>query len=230
MCVLQDRCHPEDSTSVDVEGLLAHDGVRAPAPSPTSTTAHSAPQVHSAAPGHSGRGGHHLVPLGLIPDAYCSCNKTTCAVLSGQDTREYAGYKYDPRPVDITGVELAVRAGDGERDALVQALSVFLHESWARERIAAGWTAGKRRDTTNRTHPNLVPYGSLSEQSRRNLVQTASEFLRTVVAVGYQIDRARSPAPDSTRPLPPWWPCVMRAHLLFVRRCACDCTCPLLWS
>lgn len=41
------------------------------------------------------------------------------------------------------------------------------HESWAREKAAAGWLYGTRKDPVAKTHPCLVPYDDLPEEQQK---------------------------------------------------------------
>lgn len=41
------------------------------------------------------------------------------------------------------------------------------HESWMREKVAAGWKFGERKDPEAKTHPCLVPYSDLDEYQRK---------------------------------------------------------------
>ncbi len=41
------------------------------------------------------------------------------------------------------------------------------HDSWAEEKLAAGWRRGKVKDPTRKTHPLLVPYDKLPLWEKR---------------------------------------------------------------
>lgn len=48
---------------------------------------------------------------------------------------------YDPRPIDTSDVALTPDIID-----LTERLAEHSHDSWARQRLADGWTYGPRRD------------------------------------------------------------------------------------
>ena len=41
-----------------------------------------------------------------------------------------------------------------------------LHESWCRDKLAAGWVYGEVKDPQAKTHPCLTPYGQLPEEQK----------------------------------------------------------------
>lgn len=53
-----------------------------------------------------------------------------------------------------------------------------VHRQWAEDLLAAGWQAGPEIDHGKRTHPELVPWGSLDEAARRRF------FLLQMVTIG----------------------------------------------
>lgn len=52
-----------------------------------------------------------------------------------------------------------------------------LHDSWMRDKFAAGWTYGETKDVEAKTHPSLVPFDSLSPADQ------AKDFLFSGVCV-----------------------------------------------
>jgi len=56
-----------------------------------------------------------------------------------------------------------------------------LHERWAAEKRADGWTYGEVKDPEARTHPCLVPYDDLPPEQRRK----DALFLAVVEALGW---------------------------------------------
>jgi hypothetical protein len=91
---------------------------------------------------------------------------------------------YQPRPIDTFNVELS-----DELLQLTEQLAENAHDNWARRRLADGWTWGPVRDDAARKHPDLVPYGELSEAEKHYDRDTAMETLRAIVALGYRIER-----------------------------------------
>lgn len=104
---------------------------------------------------------------------------------------------YEPNPIDTASVEPSVHL-----DELTERLAQNVHDNWARERLAEGWTWGASRDDRARTHPDLVPYEQLEEAEKELDRRTARETIKALVALGYRIE---PPSTDSSRlavPLP----------------------------
>ena len=92
---------------------------------------------------------------------------------------------YEPRPIDTSRVEL-----DEELQQLTERLAENAHDHWAKRRLAEGWTFGRVRDDTARTHPNLVPYDQLTEAEKEYDRASAMQTLRAMLALGWRIGRS----------------------------------------
>jgi len=90
--------------------------------------------------------------------------------------------KYEPRPIDTSGVKLAKSLS-----RLVEELAENNHDLWSRQRLADGWQYGPRRDDNKLTHPDLIPYKDLPESEKEYDRITAMEGLKAVMALGYKI-------------------------------------------
>ncbi|HEY6049889.1 MAG TPA: RyR domain-containing protein [Thermoanaerobaculia bacterium] len=91
---------------------------------------------------------------------------------------------YHPAPRDTSGVELPRAVLE-----LTELLAKNAHENWARQRMDDGWKYGPRRDDARKEHPSLVPYEELSESEKEYDRRTAMETLKTILSLGYRIDR-----------------------------------------
>lgn len=91
---------------------------------------------------------------------------------------------YKPAPRDTSDVVLP--AGIGE---VTELLARNTHENWARQRMAEGWRYGPRRDDALKEHPGLVPYEELPESEKEYDRKTAMETVRTILALGYRIEK-----------------------------------------
>jgi hypothetical protein len=91
---------------------------------------------------------------------------------------------YKPKPIDTSGIELP--AGLLE---LTEQIALNVHENWSAGRIAEGWVYGERRDDQKKTTPCLVPYSQLSEVEKEYDRVTALQTLKTIIALGYQIEK-----------------------------------------
>jgi len=93
---------------------------------------------------------------------------------------------YQPHPIATEGVALP-----DEILELTELLAKSNHDQWARQRLSDGWRHGPRRDDSSKEHPCLVPYEDLPEAEKEYDRITAMETLKTIVALGYRIQRPR---------------------------------------
>lgn len=100
--------------------------------------------------------------------------------------------KYEPRPIDTTGVTLAQGVL-----ALTELLAGNAHDTWAQQRLAEGWKYGQQRDDAKKEHPCLVPYEELPESEKQYDRNAAIETLKAILALGYRIE---PPAPKASAP------------------------------
>lgn len=91
---------------------------------------------------------------------------------------------YEPFPVDTSNVTLSA-----EIRQLTEILARHAHDVWARERMAAGWRYGPERNGERKEHPCLVPYEELPESEREYDRSIALETLKTLIALGYRIEK-----------------------------------------
>jgi ryanodine receptor 2 len=77
--------------------------------------------------------------------------------------------------------------------ALRERLAEHIHDVWAAERIAQGWTYGPTRDDAAKAHPCLVPYAALPEGEKEFDRNTALGALKAILALGYQITSPAGP-------------------------------------
>lgn len=96
---------------------------------------------------------------------------------------------YTPKPIDTSGIELPA-----DLLALTEQISENVHEVWASGRLAEGWRYGETRDDRKKETPCLVPYAELTETERDYDRHTALETLKTILALGYRIEKCEAPA------------------------------------
>lgn len=92
--------------------------------------------------------------------------------------------EYIPSPVDTDGVELPAGL-----TPLIEDMARNVHEVWARNRMAEGWTYGPVRDDAAKRHPCLVPYDELPESEKDYDRATSQETLKFILKSGYSIIR-----------------------------------------
>ncbi len=93
-------------------------------------------------------------------------------------------YTYTPKPLDTQAVELS-----GDLLDLVEQVSAHIHDIWARQRIAEGWSHGPQRDDVKKTHPDLVPYDELSDSEKEYDRNSVKETLQAVIALGFSVQK-----------------------------------------
>lgn len=91
---------------------------------------------------------------------------------------------YQPNPINTDAIELPA-----ELLELTEKIAENVHENWAANRIAQGWTYGEVRNDARKTTPCLVPYGDLPEEEKEYDRVTALQTLKLIVALGYRIEK-----------------------------------------
>lgn len=74
---------------------------------------------------------------------------------------------------------------------LAEQLAEGVHERWAAQRIADGWTYGPTRDDEKKSTPCLVAYADLPEEEKEYDRNTALHTLKLVISLGYSIEKSR---------------------------------------
>jgi len=90
--------------------------------------------------------------------------------------------KYVPKPIDTSDVKL-----DSEINELIEKLAENTHDVWAAQRIAQGWSYGEKRDDVRKETPCMVPYGELPEEEKEYDRKTATEAIKLIVKLGFEI-------------------------------------------
>lgn len=62
-----------------------------------------------------------------------------------------------------------------------------VHDVWAQQRMAEGWTYGPRRDDDNKKHPCLTEYSALSDSEKEYDRKSAMETIKCILSMGYCI-------------------------------------------
>ena len=91
---------------------------------------------------------------------------------------------YKPKPIETEKIELPE-----ELLELEELIAKNVHENWSQGRIEDGWVYGDERNDELRTTPCLVPYEELSEEEKDFDRRTAMETLKTIIALGYKIEK-----------------------------------------
>ena len=91
---------------------------------------------------------------------------------------------YIPQPIDTSDIQLPE-----ELNPLLEAMAKNVHEIWAKERIAQGWTYGEKRDDAQKHHPCLVAYEDLPEEEKMYDRNTSVETLKSILKLGFKIKK-----------------------------------------
>ncbi|MEN8131732.1 MAG: RyR domain-containing protein [Pseudomonadota bacterium] len=91
---------------------------------------------------------------------------------------------YEPKPIDTSSIEPSE-----DLLRLTEQLAENAHDHWAKLRMEEGWRWGTNRDDTAKEHPDLVPYGQLSESEKEYDRRSAMETLKAIIALGYRIEQ-----------------------------------------
>lgn len=91
---------------------------------------------------------------------------------------------YKPEPMDTSKVVLSE-----ELTGLSERLAENVHDIWAKNRIAEGWTYGEERNDALKTTPCLVPYSELPESEKEYDRRTSAETLKLMILLGYRIEK-----------------------------------------
>ena len=93
---------------------------------------------------------------------------------------------YIPAPMDTSGVTLPE-----ELNALAESLAKNVHDVWAQNRIAEGWSYGPVRNDELKQTPWLVPYEDLPEAEKEYDRNTAFGTLKYIISAGFKIEKER---------------------------------------
>ena len=91
--------------------------------------------------------------------------------------------EYNPKKFDVNVVDFPAAL-----NPLVEMLAKAVHDTWAAERISAGWVYGPERNDAEKTHPCLVPYEDLPDSEREYDRQTARTTIAMLLAQGCRIE------------------------------------------
>ena len=96
-------------------------------------------------------------------------------------------FVYDPSPIRLDDVSLPAGLDD-----LEEAIAENAHEVWAKARQSEGWTYGPERDDALRQTHDMLPYCLLPEEEKRYDRDMATQTLKLVQKLGYEIRRKQS--------------------------------------
>ncbi len=89
---------------------------------------------------------------------------------------------YQPKPADTSEIQLPEELLD-----LTEKIAENVHDVWAVQRMAEGWSYGDQKDVEHKKTPLLLPYQELPESEKEYDRNTAMETLKLIVKMGYMI-------------------------------------------
>lgn len=92
--------------------------------------------------------------------------------------------EYIPKPADTHSVELPE-----ELLPLVEEMARNVHEVWAKNRMAEGWSYGSVRDDVKKETPCMVAYEDLPENEKEYDRATSQETLKLILKLGFEISK-----------------------------------------
>lgn len=91
---------------------------------------------------------------------------------------------YKPKPIDTSDISIPQ-----DLLALKEKIAENVHEVWASNRIAEGWTFGEKKDADKKTTPLLIPYSELPESEKDYDRNTALETIKIILKMNYTITK-----------------------------------------
>lgn len=92
--------------------------------------------------------------------------------------------KFNPSPIRTDDIKLSE-----DLMLLSESIAENVHNVWAAYRILDGWTWGKERNDSLKTHPCLIPYNDLPESEKEYDRKTAIETLKLIQKLGFTITK-----------------------------------------
>ena len=91
---------------------------------------------------------------------------------------------YQPHPIDLSGIKL-----DSMLQSDVEIISRNIHETWADQRVRAGWAYGTEDDSERKVHRCLVEYDELPESEKDIDRATVTQTIKMLLWMGYEIKK-----------------------------------------
>lgn len=92
--------------------------------------------------------------------------------------------EYIPSPAETSDVELPE-----ELLPLIEEMARNVHEVWAKNRLAEGWTFGPVRDDARKETPCMVAYDDLPENEKEYDRATSQETIKLILKSGFEISK-----------------------------------------
>ncbi|KAM9842965.1 LOW QUALITY PROTEIN: ryanodine receptor 3 [Aulostomus maculatus] len=93
---------------------------------------------------------------------------------------------FDPRPINTANIALPEKL-----EHFTNKYAEHSHEKWSAEKVLLGWKYGDCVDEKAKTHPQLRTYKALTEKEKEIYRWPIRESLKSILAMGWSIDRAK---------------------------------------
>ncbi|XP_072481377.1 ryanodine receptor 3 isoform X6 [Notamacropus eugenii] len=120
---------------------------------------------------------------GALPPDYLDTRIT--ATLEKQTSVDAEG-NFDPKPINTVNYSLPEKL-----EYVVTKYAEHSHDKWACDKSQNGWKYGISLDENVKTHPLIRPFKTLTEKEKEIYRWPARESLKTMLAVGWTVDRTR---------------------------------------
>ena len=90
--------------------------------------------------------------------------------------------QYSPKPMQTDDIILSK-----ELTAVIEEISMNIHEVWAVGRMNQGWQYGEKYSTDQKMHPSLVPYTELPESEKEFDRNTVTQTIKCLLKKGFEI-------------------------------------------
>lgn len=91
---------------------------------------------------------------------------------------------YIPNPAETSNVELPE-----ELLPLIEEMAKNVHEVWAKNRLAEGWSYGPVRNDAKKETPCMVAYEALPDSEKEYDRATSQETLKLILKLGFVISK-----------------------------------------
>ncbi|XP_077395752.1 ryanodine receptor 3-like isoform X3 [Festucalex cinctus] len=93
---------------------------------------------------------------------------------------------FEPKPITTANIALPEKL-----EHFVNKYAEHSHEKWSAEKVLLGWKYGDCVDEKARIHPQLRTYKALTEKEKEIYRWPIRESLKSMLAMGWNVDRAR---------------------------------------
>ncbi|CAL8272401.1 unnamed protein product [Merluccius merluccius] len=121
---------------------------------------------------------------GALPPDYVDASIST--TVQEKPVSVDAHGNFDPKPINTSNVSLPEKL-----EYFANKYAEHSHDKWSAEKVLLGWKYGECVDEKAKTHPQLRMYKGLTEKEKEIYRWPIRESLRSMLAMGWNVDRTR---------------------------------------